>query len=741
MLTIDQLSTEFSNHLRLYDGPSDKRLIRAAETFLRALSETAPVSQQERRVRLLALVNSKFDVHKSQLDKLYYYCASKGLTFNYHEKARLTEAFDRADPQLFNAVVKARGFSTKDLTPFFTPSSADETIGKLHQELLSPTLVRKDSKPRNWAPEILQALFGGFVFLAYPLESAHHFFDTDAAIPYEADFWRHIHRGQGSFSRTKSLAYLRLSAAVGPDRICSAIRSEFETLANHGHLAIHLTGWGAQAWATAGYLTLYAEKFKEQPLSGAFFRWQDIEAKTRSYVPLKPHDEYGFNVANIGFHYKDTFVFSQEHVSDVVLIFQKNVADETVVICPACRSHDVHGNSYSSLGVKSWECRNPLCPDRSKFNRGKRYSFYQLLKQQAIEVEENRISIDSVRSWARDVQPAERVAGIVRMLVQHYSLAGDGVLLVNTSHAVPYGRVANYVGEDEYFASDRLGPGIAQFLDSTYFSRFCVETNPEPASPRRRAKQNEVVLLNGNSTNLLAAFSSNSVAGAVTSPPYYNAREYSQWDNIYCYLFDMFQNARMVFRVLQPGGYYLFNIFDYFDNENTIAFSAMGQKRMILSAYCIDMFERANFRCVGNIVWDKGDIEGKRAFNGGNFSPYYQAPFNCWEHILVFRKPGDEVQLSSPLPEILRSKPVFKMVRGENRHGHTAPFPEALPRLLLDRLPRNATVLDPFAGSMTTGVAASRTGHNAICIELDEQYFELGHSMVRAASVQADLFE
>jgi DNA modification methylase len=37
---------------------------------------------------------------------------------------------------------------------------------------------------------------------------------------------------------------------------------------------------------------------------------------------------------------------------------------------------------------------------------------------------------------------------------------------------------------------------------------------------------------------------------------------------------------------------------------------------------------------------------------------------------------------------------------------------------------------------MTTGVAATKTGHSAICIELDERYFELGRSMLEAATAQ-----
>jgi hypothetical protein len=66
----------------------------------------------------------------------------------------------------------------------------------------------------------------------------------------------------------------------------------------------------------------------------------------------------------------------------------------------------------------------------------------------------------------------------------------------------------------------------------------------------------------------------------------------------------------------------------------------MGKKRMILGAYVVNLFRRVGFELDGNVVWYKGQIEGKRNFNQGNRSPYYQLPFNCWEHVFVFRKPG-----------------------------------------------------------------------------------------------------
>ncbi|WP_326845590.1 DNA methyltransferase, partial [Streptococcus gordonii] len=114
----------------------------------------------------------------------------------------------------------------------------------------------------------------------------------------------------------------------------------------------------------------------------------------------------------------------------------------------------------------------------------------------------------------------------------------------------------------------------------------------------------------------------------VTSPPYYNAKEYSNWPNIYCFLYDIYNMALELFRTLKDGSSMLFNIFDYFDNERIIAQSAMGNKKMILGAYMLDIFEKIGFRIDGNIIWDKVEIQGNRNFNQGNLGPYYQSPLN-----------------------------------------------------------------------------------------------------------------
>jgi modification methylase len=57
------------------------------------------------------------------------------------------------------------------------------------------------------------------------------------------------------------------------------------------------------------------------------------------------------------------------------------------------------------------------------------------------------------------------------------------------------------------------------------------------------------------------------------------------------------------------------------------------------------------------------------------------------------------------------------------RDGHTAPFPlEIAERLIRLFSFAGDTVLDPFAGSGTTAVAATRVGRNSISVEVEEQY-------------------
>src|SRR5205807_4259260 len=65
------------------------------------------------------------------------------------------------------------------------------------------------------------------------------------------------------------------------------------------------------------------------------------------------------------------------------------------------------------------------------------------------------------------------------------------------------------------------------------------------------------------------------------------------------------------------------------------------------------------------------------------------------------------------------------------RVGHPAPFPIELPARLIELYTyRDDLVLDPFAGSGTTAVAAVRSGRYFAGYDLDESYIRLAEARV-----------
>lgn len=72
---------------------------------------------------------------------------------------------------------------------------------------------------------------------------------------------------------------------------------------------------------------------------------------------------------------------------------------------------------------------------------------------------------------------------------------------------------------------------------------------------------------------------------------------------------------------------------------------------------------------------------------------------------------------------------------------HTCPKPLNLMRLLARRLTAESeTILDPFAGSGTTGVAAMLEGRNAVLIEREPAYCDIIRNRLEKAQSEGPLF-
>lgn len=128
---------------------------------------------------------------------------------------------------------------------------------------------------------------------------------------------------------------------------------------------------------------------------------------------------------------------------------------------------------------------------------------------------------------------------------------------------------------------------------------------------------------------------------------------------------------------------------------------------------------------------------------GGNF--FQLPPSPCW---LVWDKlnSGDfaDCELAwTNLPQAVRriQHRWNGMIRdGNDVRVHPTQKPLAVMRWCLSFLPAGCTVLDPYMGSGTTGVACVQTGRKFIGVELDPHYFEIARRRIEEARSEGPLF-
>lgn len=148
----------------------------------------------------------------------------------------------------------------------------------------------------------------------------------------------------------------------------------------------------------------------------------------------------------------------------------------------------------------------------------------------------------------------------------------------------------------------------------------------------------QIKIIWGDCYQVLKRMKSESVHLMVTSPPYYNAREYSKWENLNDYLLDMREILMECYRVLDNHRVFVFNVGDIYDNDRLVTKSVWGKRRIPLGAYFIKLFEEIGFTFIDDFIWDKGEVQTQRHKHISTPYPFYQYPVNCYEHILIFHK-------------------------------------------------------------------------------------------------------
>lgn len=426
-----------------------------------------------------------------------------------------------------------------------------------------------------------------------------------------------------------------------------------------------------------------------------------------------------YKTISTGFIFEDCLISNEQET--IILTYKKIKLDTSPIPCPSCMTTIQSGNSFPQMFLRSYECKNPSCKERSKSGRGKRFDEYGVYRYFKLteNKDENIINNNLYQKWRRDIFDSKN--DVYEMLLKYYAWDNENVCIskqisisdTQQRNIITYERRnGNKIYKFENLPICKFFDNIKNIISKTFINNG------------NKQLKNDITVVNDDSFYFLSSLIPNQIGAAITSPPYYNAREYSYWKNLLLYLVDMMRNAYSVYFSLQRGGYYLYNIGDIVDMDNIYVNSNMSKKRLQLGFLSSLIFEKVGFNLVGNIIWDKGEVQSKRNSTINHFSGYIKC-INCYEHILVFKK-GNEKQIIS---RVERITPVIKInSKGENLYKHSAPYPLSIANLIKPFVKRDKYVLDPFLGSGTTLKWCKQNNIKGVGIEINKDYYTLANN-------------
>lgn len=285
---------------------------------------------------------------------------------------------------------------------------------------------------------------------------------------------------------------------------------------------------------------------------------------------------------------------------------------------------------------------------------------------------------------------------------------------------------------------------IQQIIQRTFNGVAQSETD-HPASPD--FLKNTVVL--GDVLDVLPIVPSGSVHLTFTSPPYYNARDYSIYASYEAYLDFLEAVFKEVHRITKEGRYLIVNTSPIIIPRISRDYSS---KRYPIPFDLHARLMRSDWEFIDDIVWVKPEYSVKNRVGGfaQHRKPLAYKPNTVTEYLMVYRKAtprlidwniqtyDDETVEASKVLGTFETSNVWEVDPAHDK-VHSAIFP----RELCHRVIRYYSyvgdlVFDPFGGSGTMGKAALDLERYFFLTELNPIYFE---HMKETHSPNAGLFQ
>ena len=204
----------------------------------------------------------------------------------------------------------------------------------------------------------------------------------------------------------------------------------------------------------------------------------------------------------------------------------------------------------------------------------------------------------------------------------------------------------------------------------------------------------------------------------ITSPPYFNQRQYSFWESYDAFLLDMEKVIRNIKSIVKEPFAVCWNTGDSVTD------------RLDIPADESALFTKSGFLYRDKLAWIKAGAVLSIPRNG-HIGMGRDFPALAWEPVLVFtgeKHPEFELSDIGEVNAFFKNVWEINQVVGseQKKIGHTALFPLELARRCFLAYSKKGTIcFEPFCGGGTALIAAEKTGRACYGMELDPGYCDI----------------
>jgi DNA modification methylase len=272
---------------------------------------------------------------------------------------------------------------------------------------------------------------------------------------------------------------------------------------------------------------------------------------------------------------------------------------------------------------------------------------------------------------------------------------------------------------------------VVQVIRKEYFS----EKNNVTKQPHTESYDYlKNVVVNGDTIETMKLLQDESIHLTFTSPPYYNARDYSIYPSYKAYLEFLRDVFSEVYRITKEGRFLLLNTSPVIVPRVSRSHSS---KRYPIPFDIHHYLMEIGWEFIDDIVWEKPEASVKNRIGGfqQHRKPLGYKPNPVTEYVMVYRKATEKlldwnihqydknIINDSKVGDNFESTNIWKIDPCFNK-VHSAVFPAELCKRVIEYYSyKGDLIFEPFGGSGTVAKSTKSLGRYFFLTEKDEKYF------------------